>query len=189
MKASVTAPETLSPPDVVDDARMRASTPDWFSALTSRLPVVDSTVERRTLASAPPRTTLVAAMPLAAMSVPPPAPPLVPAVPVFDWKEVPPEDVTVLRRVAEMSAASAAWTVKSRAEVTVASVMRAPAPPVTSLNTIRPPKALDDEPGVRAVGIGSVEPAAGAGAAGGLATVSSFGMTVLAAAGSQFALV
>ncbi len=150
---------------------------------------MDSTVERRTLASAPPRTTLVAAMPLAAMSVPPPLPPLVPAAPVFDWKEVPPDDVTVLRRVAEMSAASSAWTVRFRAEVTVASVMRAPAPPVTSLNTMRPPKALDEEPGVRAVGVGAVEPAAGVGGAGGLATVSSFGMTVFAAAGIQLSLV
>ena len=69
--------------------------------------------------------------------------------------------------------------------------MRAPAPPVTSLNTIRPPKALEDEAGVRLAGIGSVEPGAGVvvGAGVGSATVSSFGMTVLAAAGIQLSLV
>ena len=105
----MTAAETLPvPPEVVVEARSRASTPALFSAVTARSPSLDSTVERRMLASAPPRTTLVAAMPLAAMTDPPPVPPLVPAAPDFDWKEPPPEAVTVLSRVAEMSAASSA---------------------------------------------------------------------------------
>ncbi|GJD84687.1 hypothetical protein HPGCJGGD_2568 [Methylobacterium haplocladii] len=138
----------------MDEARTRASTPAVFSAVTSRLPVCASTAERSTLASAPPRTTLVAAMPLAAISVPPPVPPLVPA-PDCDLKDAPPEEVTVLTSVAEMSAASSARTDRSSADVTVASVMRAVEPPFTSLNTIRPPKALEDEAGVRLVGVGA----------------------------------
>ncbi|GJE33064.1 hypothetical protein LDDCCGHA_3263 [Methylobacterium oxalidis] len=152
--------------------------------------MVASIAERRTLATAPPRTTFVAAMPLAAISVPPPVPPLVPAVPVCDWNEAPPEAVTVLTTVAEMSAASLARTARSACAVTVASVMRAVAPPFTSLNTMRPPNAFEEEAGVRAVG--TVAPAAGgvAGVAGGAgsATLSSCGSTVRAGAGIQLSL-
>ncbi|GAA0248976.1 hypothetical protein GCM10008965_16770 [Methylorubrum aminovorans] len=193
----MTAAETppWPPPEVVEEARRRASTPAVFSARTARSPRVASTLAFSTEAVAPPRTTLVAARPLTAITLPSPG--AVPVEPVagFEVNEAPPEAVTVLTISAAMLAASLAETVMSALAVTSARVMRAVAPPFTSLKTIRPPIDLEDEAGVRVVvgGVTVLVPGAVPGVvfAGVLTseTLSSAGITVLAGAGIQLSLV
>ncbi|GJE70103.1 hypothetical protein CHKEEEPN_1637 [Methylorubrum podarium] len=188
----MTAAETppWPPPEVAEEARRRASIPAVFSAFTVRSPRVASTVERSTEAAAPPRTTLVAARPLAAITLPSPGavPAVVPAG-GFEANEAPPEAVTVVMRVAAMLAASLAETVRSAPAFTVASVTRAVAPPFTSLKTIRPPIDLEDEAGVRAVEGGVTVPFVVLAGVVTSDTLSIAGITALAAAGIQLSLV